>query len=372
MAQLKLQNGHTQDVTVLSNRFIDEFMCEANGEFVKIYVYLLRCLSDVPKEFSISFIADKINLTEKDVLRALKYWEKVQLLTLTTDSENRICGISLEMPGTAPTTPSDFTQQASDFTESKSVKKTATQQAYMETAVTLNTFPPVEDYTPENQSQLEANTALSQVLFITEQYIGRPLNSSEILRIYYFYDILQFPTDLIEYLVEHCVCNGKKSMRYIEKVALAWAEKGIRTVSEAKAESNTFHKDYFTILKSFGIRNRNPVSAEVTYMNKWLNTYLFTTDIIAEACNRTVQQVGNPSFPYADSILTAWHKKGIVIKKDIEALDSDFYKNQAEQQKNKTAKAVPEKNTGKNTNKFNNFDQRSYDYTELEKQLTRM
>ena len=187
------------------------------------------------------------------------------------------------------------------------------------------------------------------------------------MRIYYFYDILQFPTDLIEYLVEYCVCNGNKSMRYIEKVALAWAEKGVRTVAAAKDSSNSYHKDYFTILKAFGIRGRNPVNSEITYMSKWLNTYHFTTDIITEACNRTVQQVGNPSFPYADSILTNWHNKGIITLKEIKVLDEAHYKKKNSIQK-------PSQSTGNSSknNKFNNFDQRSYDYTELEKQLIQM
>ena len=77
------QDNHT-DSTVISNRFIDEYMKAANDAQLKIYLYLLRMMS-ASRATSISDIADIFNYTEKDVMRALKYWEKNQLLTLDLD-----------------------------------------------------------------------------------------------------------------------------------------------------------------------------------------------------------------------------------------------------------------------------------------------
>ena len=77
----KLQSG----VTVISNHFIDHYMVDSNGEFVKIYLYLLRC-SDLPNvDLSLSGVADIFDHTEKDILRALRYWEKKHLLQLEFD-----------------------------------------------------------------------------------------------------------------------------------------------------------------------------------------------------------------------------------------------------------------------------------------------
>ena len=58
--------------------------------------------------------------------------------------------------------------------------------------------------------------------------------------------------DLIEYLVEYCVSRGRKSMRYIETVALAWTRDGVTTVEMARDASSRFSKDYYTILKAMG------------------------------------------------------------------------------------------------------------------------
>ena len=81
MAMITLQQSSGQGVTVLNNNFIDNYMPEANGEFVKVYIYLLRLLSDVSVPFSLEQMADHFFCTERDIVRALKYWEKEKLLT---------------------------------------------------------------------------------------------------------------------------------------------------------------------------------------------------------------------------------------------------------------------------------------------------
>lgn len=56
MSLISLQNSSELEVTILSNRFIDNFMPRANGEFVKVYIYLLRAVSS-PSSFSLEHMA---------------------------------------------------------------------------------------------------------------------------------------------------------------------------------------------------------------------------------------------------------------------------------------------------------------------------
>ena len=67
-----------------------------------------------------------------------------------------------------------------------------------------------------------------------------------------------FSADLIEYLIEYCVSKGKTSIRYIEKVALAWADEGINTVEAAKDEVSNHNEAVFGVMKAFGLNNREP------------------------------------------------------------------------------------------------------------------
>ena len=53
MSMITLQKPSQSEVTLLSNIFIDDYMPEANGEFVKVYIYLLRALSTTPVSFTL-------------------------------------------------------------------------------------------------------------------------------------------------------------------------------------------------------------------------------------------------------------------------------------------------------------------------------
>lgn len=341
MSMITLQKPSQSEVTLLSNIFIDDYMPEANGEFVKVYIYLLRTLSTTPVSFSLEEMADRLLCTERDILRALKYWARQDILALDFAEDKVLRSIALLPPKSkAP---------ASEPAVSSVPKQPAPAQ----------TAP----LTPDRVRELKQNEEIVQLLYIAEQYLGKTLSPSEIQKLLFFYDGLEFSTDLIEYLLEYCVSRSHKSIRYMETVALAWAQEGISTVAEAKKANARYSKDYYSILKALGITNRSPVETEVTLMDTWLKTYGFSMAVIQEACTRTVLQTGQASFQYADKILTGWKKKQVKNLEDIQALDAEYRKRKQEKKQAKTP-ASPASG-----NKFNNFQQREYNFDEYEKRL---
>lgn len=342
MAMITLQQSSGQGVTVLNNNFIDNYMPEANGEFVKVYIYLLRLLSAASIPFSLEQMADHFFCTERDIVRALKYWEKEKLLTLTYRDNEEIADIVLHVPPVktqvaAFQTPdsilSDPSVNTSDTNvtmeiaaHSAAVRNTPVSQAQAISPAAPQAVPPnaqtsssasastpksASALTPDRVKELKQNEEIVQLLYIAEQYLGKTLTPTEMKKILFFYDELKLSPDLIEYLIEYSVSRGHKSMRYIETVALAWAEEGINTVTMAKESNSRYAKEYFTIFKAMGISGRNPVDTEISIMNKWLKDYGFTMDIIQEACTRTVLSTGQPSFQYADKILSGWKDKNV-------------------------------------------------------------
>lgn len=345
MNPLKIHNNCSEDVTIVSNHFLDLYMPKANGEFVKIYLYLLRMISSDDCSLTLSSIADTFDCTENDVERALRYWDKKEILRLTIGTANQITGLTL-LP---------FTKQKDAGISAVSEKETAAYPQPVSASV-----PSAYSLTPDRVKELKKNEEVMQLLFIAEQYLGKTLSPTETTRILYFYEELHFSADLIEYLIEYCVSKGSKSIRYMEKVALAWAQSGISTVKMAKQETNTFSKHYFSVLKAFGITSRNPVESEIQMIDRWMKDYGFTTDIILEACTRTINQTGKPSFQYADGILGAWHKNGVLSFSDIQEMDVRH-----KESRERTAPRIQ----NKTPNKFNNFHQRDYNFSDLEKQL---
>ena len=80
MKKLTLTNYAQMNTTVLENEFIDQYMVKANGEYVKVYLLLLRHMDESSGSLSVSEMADLLECTEKDILRALKYWKNQGLI----------------------------------------------------------------------------------------------------------------------------------------------------------------------------------------------------------------------------------------------------------------------------------------------------
>ena len=394
MSLISLQNSSELEVTILSNRFIDNFMPRANGEFVKVYIYLLRAVSSSPSSFSLEHMADRLFCTERDIFRALKYWEGEKILSLTYTTDRQLSGITLLEPfadaghmessassenifSTAGTSSSPVSaQMAAGISQPVALTGSAPKNVSLSSsnsAVSSGTSSELStsaDYirslTPDHISELKQNEEVSQLLYIAEQYLAKTLTPTEMQKIFFFYDELHMSADLIEYLVEYCVSRGRKSMRYIETVALAWTRDGVTTVEMARDASSRFSKDYYTILKAMGISGRNPVENEISYIDTWRKTYGFDLELIQEACSRTVLSTGQPSFQYADKILSGWKKKNVHTLEDVRLLDAEHKKRQLE--KAVSRKKQPAAQSQSN-NRFNNFHQRDYDFAEYEKRL---
>lgn len=352
MKKLTLKNRFQTNATLLPNDFIDNYMVNANGEFVKVYLFLLRHLDDPCSSLTIPMIADCLNNTENDVLRAFRYWETAGLLRLERDAEDRITGIELQKM-------TSVKKSGADVMAAPSVPVPE------EPAAEEPEAPVAAPAVPSNAVQLDtfrAQKEIKSLLFIAEQYLGKTLTRTDMETITYFYDTLNMSADLIEYLLETCVENGHKSMHYIRKVALSWCDSGIETVSQAKEQSQSYNKNCFTVLNAFGIKNRGPAASELTYIRKWAEDYGFTADMIEEACRRTISATHQPSFEYADTILTRWHENHVRSLKDVTILDEAFQKEKADQRIASVRTRTPARN-------LNNFERRNYDMDSLEEQL---
>lgn len=327
---LTLTNQAKKTVTVLENEFIDRYMPKANGEYVKVYLMLLRHLDESASLPAPSRLADLLECTEKDILRAFKYWEGQGLLEYKEEAPDR----SLQ----AEVSPSE---------------------ASLTVAPVSGTDKSVNTRKHGNRKEFK------ELLFVAEQYLGKTLSATDINAITYFYETLQMSADLIEYLIEYCVENGHKSIHYIQKVALSWHSQDIRTAEQAKTNSVLYNKNCYSILNAYGIKGRAPAASEIAYIRKWHEEYAFSLEIILEACDRTMNMIHQPNFEYTDSILKNWYKKNVHTLEDVSVLDAAFTRAKADKARQQTTQ--PSKPSGRN--KFNNFENRSYDMNDLERRL---
>lgn len=371
MARLKIYKDSNMNSTAISNRFIDEYMPDANAAQVKVYLFLTRMLG-AGQATSVSDMADKFNYPEKDIIRALKYWEKKELLSLDYDAAGIPVGIhfkDIEAQATIASQ-SSTSKSLAMFVESDTASAVAMNRnvAQTEQVYEASTYPTYEktpyektsyekpSYSTSQLREFKDRQETAQLLFIAESYIGRPLTPAEMKSILFFTDVLNFSEDLIDHLIAYCVDRGKKDFKYIEKVAISWAENGVTTPKQARKYATKYDKNVYAIMNALGKTN-SPTAKEAEYITRWTGEYGFDMDIILEACERTVMATDRHRLEYAESILSNWRQENVHHKADIHKIDELYHRK-------KTA-AKPASN-----NKFNSFTQQnSYDFDALEKEL---
>lgn len=406
MTAINISSDIATSFTTVSDIFIDQYMPKANGEFVKVYLYLLRATGSGAGIATISEIADHFSNTEADIIRAINYWASEGILQLQSGADGQIMGINLcslsvsGMQAAQSNIQSAVADNAAQNNLQNSVVNNTTQNNLqngvvnnvaqnistadirmqdsvvekLKSQTTDKTASSQKEYTLDEIKEFRKNPDISELFFIIETYLKHTLSSTDTNMVLYWLDELHFSTDLVEYLVEYCITKGHSSLRYMNKVALGWADAGIKTVDQAKDDAAAHSQIYYSVMKALGITGRNLVDSEVSLINKWVGEYGFDIELVKAACSKTISAIQKPSFEYTDSILANWRKKDVHTLKDVEVLDANFAKankasatgsSQSTNAANGSSK--PKSNNSSSKNKFNNFNQRNNDYDKLEK-----
>ena len=406
MTAINISSDIATSFTTVSDIFIDQYMPKANGEFVKVYLYLLRATGSGAGIATISEIADHFSNTEADIIRALNYWASEGILQVQTGADGQIMGInlcSLSVSGMQAAqsniqsavadnaaqnnlqngvvnnaTPNNLqngvVNNASQNISTANIRMQDSVVEKLKNQATDKPAPSQKEYTLDEIKEFRKNPDISELFFIIETYLKHTLSSTDTNMVLYWLDELHFSTDLVEYLVEYCITKGHSSLRYMNKVALGWADAGIKTVDQAKDDAAAHSQIYYSVMKALGITGRNLVDSEVSLINKWVGEYGFDIELVKAACSKTISAIQKPSFEYTDSILANWKKKDVHTLKDVEVLDANFAKankasatgsSQGTNAANGSSK--PKNNNSSSKNKFNNFNQRNNDYDKLEK-----
>ena len=367
--------------TIVSNRFIDEYMTEANDAQLKVYLYLVRMLN-AHLETSLGDIADRFNHTEKDVIRAFKYWEKKGVLTIDYDGDNNICGVhlvnlckedlngptvesthkSVKAPAQSPA-PAKTAEKPGEIVKAEGVKA----EEVNEEAVAI----PIKPSFGAKELTVFSNEGGNGLVFLAQMYFGKPVTQSDLQTLCYISQTLEFSDDLVDYLLQYCAEKGKKDFRYAEKVAIGWKQSGIETPEQAKNGSQRYDKGVYDIMKRLG-KNSSPTVKEMEFITGWRKKDGFSDALIMEACDRAVLSTDNNRFSYVQGILNRWKEQNINTLEDVKKVDEEFKKHQQTERKQASGGTTYTADTSARKNlagSFGNFKQNDIDYDELAKRI---
>ncbi|MBF7096702.1 DnaD domain protein [Alkalibacter mobilis] len=282
-----IQKNDDLSVTLVENIFINHYMPKAPGDFVKVYLLGLKyCQSKNLSDISNKVIAKSLNLLESDVIKAWRYWEDEGILMVEIDQDNSII---------------KYFNITSLMIEGKGL-------------------PSKKD---DDSKKISETRQMYQAI---ERMFSRPLSSKELQTIDSWMSDLMFDIQTVMLLVEYCLDKNKKDINYMNRVALSWYDKNISTYDVAMGHIEKTNKkwtSYYKIMNFLGF-NRQPTKGEIELMDRWLDEYKFSLEIIMEGCRR-MSSTGKPNFRYLNSILVSWNKKGYQTLEDIakEKIESD-------------------------------------------------
>ena len=312
--------------TPVSDIFIERYMPKARGEFVKVYLIMLKYNFTGEPGVNSTVLATSLNLLESDIINALNYWNEegvIKLVPIDKMGNFNIEFVDLSNEGNA------------------SVEK----------------FNLVEELT---------NTSNGDMLKDIGRLLGRTLSPTEVETYIGWKKEFNFSYELILLLIEFCASKGKTNFRYIEKVAIAWNEMNIKTVDDAQnyiRKTEDKWGTYREILKFLGIRNTDIMKPQEDMLEKWTSSYNYSLDIIKKACDICFQRLNRADFKYIDGILSSWNKDNLRTMQDIENKEAKFKSSSSKKVYNNS------KANSKPKLRFDNFKGRDYDYDDLEKKL---
>ncbi len=388
MEQILLCSNQIPLTTSIYNTFIQKYMPDANGSYVKVYLYLSMCIQSGEKKLSITSLADMMDNTEKDIIRALHYWEKKGLMILQKGDTDSITSIEICNPDLPA---SDQNLLAAKETIAYPEKENPPKEKKAQVPPHANTLPPIappEKRTEETASdspasqeitvteeqilRLSKNEDFSWVCLIVENYLKRTLKPTEVQLLTYLFDTLHFSKELLLHLYEYCCSLNKTNVKYVQAVALSWAEQNITTPEQAQRQSVVYSTAHAAIARALAL-GRPLAKIECEYAKRWQDEWHMDLSVILEACNRTMLAIQKADFKYIDGILSNWHKENVHTLQDIKICDEKHDRKKEETQR-KNANMTATKNASSKKTQFQAFQQRSTskaEIDELEQKLLR-
>lgn len=309
---------------IIFDAFIDDDICNAPDNYIKVYLYLLRYIKNKKEELSIKCLANTLNKEEKDILQALYYWEQQGLLEVYTNELKNKDKLILSLPQSVK----HNTIQSNDKNESVMV-----------------------------QEEQEFN-----LVYLLEQltkFLNKVLSPEEMTFILQLHTDFKFSSDMILCMYDYCSYFCGTSLYCVKQVAADWEQKRIKTTKEAKELRRQLNTQLYMITKTLKF-NRCLNSNEINLAYTWICEWKFPLEVILEACELAITQTNNPNFRYINAILKSWHETKTLTLKEISKINSTMESSSLKlsvKKKEKKAEKI-------DSNKFLNFEQ--HDYTEEE------
>lgn len=154
--------------------------------------------------------------------------------------------------------------------------------------------------------------------------LGKPLTHGDMETLLYLHDTAALPVEIIMMVVEYAAQGDHFSMRYIEKVALDWADRGLTTFEAANDHLCFLERGHEALLKVQTVcalpRPLSTSGNTMTLAEKWVFGWQTADDLLRYAYAVCVDSKGGFHAKYIDRVLENWRAQGITTAEQAAAL----------------------------------------------------
>lgn len=297
--------------TSLSDIFFTEYLTSTNGDFIKVYLYMLF-LSKYNKDIKISDLSKALNIPVKLIGEACAYWENAGVITKKSNGYivNNLQDIELHKLYSPKITlsPKDIEQNSKNQYRAKAIES------------------------------------------INNNYFQGIMSPSWYGDIEMWFKKYGFDEQVMITLFDYCFNKSALHRNYIQAVADAWSKSNIKTYSDLEIYEQSQEK-LVSIKKAISKKlklARQLTQYEEAYIEKWVVDFKYDMDVIDLALKKTTSKT-NPSFDYLDKLISDWHDRNLKSPSEVEQFLSTYKK-----QSNNIKELA--KKTG-----YSNYEQRSYE-----------
>lgn len=312
--------------------FVEKWGRLANAEYFRIYIYAFSNFKKTGKIMSAENIAKKLHISREAVEDAIDFWITAEVLWE--------CGDGYAFA------PSENCEAA---------ETPVTGQARLRTRPSYDAA--------EIDAAASVNDKVDYLFRQAEVILEKILSPSDFELLYSFVDWLGLPVEVVIMLLRFAAGQGKTGKRYLETVAIDWADKGINTYESAEEHIREMEMKLSNegkVRAILGIYDRALTQTEKKYINMWAYEKNVPIPLIEEAYDRTVAATGKLSWAYMNKILDSWRAEGLETVDAVKEYDTLY--------KLKNA-PVRERSNGQKS-KFNNYvDTNKPDYSNFAEEI---
>lgn len=256
--------------TVVENTFFNEFLPQATGDDVKVYLYgLSLCTNPNIEDNSLDTICKVLSLTEEQVMRAFSYWQEMGLVQIVSQNpfEVRFLPVHLKSGSSKIRNPEKY----ADF-----------------------------------------NKSIQSIIS------GRMITPTEFNEYYSLIEVYHFEPEAILLLANYCVKLKSNSIGYpyILAVARSFAADGLKTyeaIEQKIIEQENSSKEIKQVLSALGLKRDADIDERNLYM-KWTNKFGFTQGVIVDIAKTQKHRGG---FVKLDEVLSKYYEQKLFTMEDI-------------------------------------------------------